>query len=172
VQGLLLNARLVQGIFDDRNTNTLSWWSYPDTGKWDPERNTREFMAAMPEWRRHGLLAFTINLQGGSPRGYVGAQPWHNSAFEGDGSLRSDYTARLERKPKHEQLCGRFPVSAREPGDKHSAEARLLYGVERHNRWPGEMTDQSQRTCNSAGPFGPRSPQCAMQPGGPRPLKY
>src|SRR5258708_9097320 len=33
LQGLLLNARLVQGIFDDRNTNTLSWWSYTDTGK-------------------------------------------------------------------------------------------------------------------------------------------
>ena len=24
----------------------------------------------MPEWRRHGLLAFTLNLQGGSPQGY------------------------------------------------------------------------------------------------------
>lgn len=97
VEGLLLNARLVQGVFDDRNTNTLSWWSYPDTGKWDPERNTREFAAALPEWRRRGLLAFTINLQGGSPRGYVSAQPWHNSAFEQDGSLRPDYTVRLER---------------------------------------------------------------------------
>jgi hypothetical protein len=97
LQGLLLNARLVQGIFDDRNTNTLSLWSYPDTRLWDPERNTREFVAEMPEWRRHGLLAFTINLQGGSPRGYVNAQPWHNSAFEQDGSLRSDYAARLER---------------------------------------------------------------------------
>jgi len=96
LQGLLLNARLVQGIFDDRNTNTLSGWSYPDTGKWDPERNAREFIAAMPEWRQHGLLAFTINLQGGSPRGYVSAQPWHNSAFKEGGSLRSDYTARLE----------------------------------------------------------------------------
>ncbi len=97
VEGLLLNARLVQGIFDDRNPNTVAWWSYPDTGKWDPGRNTREFVAAMPEWRRRGLLGFTINLQGGSPRGYVSAQPWHNSAFEGDGSLRQDYTARLAR---------------------------------------------------------------------------
>ena len=97
VQGLLLNARLVQGIFDDRNTNTAGGWSYPDTGKWDPERHTREFVAAMPEWRRRGLLAFTINLQGGSPRGYVSSQPWHNSAFEADGSLRPDYAARLER---------------------------------------------------------------------------
>ncbi|HEY5911468.1 MAG TPA: hypothetical protein VJA21_12780 [Verrucomicrobiae bacterium] len=97
IEGLLLNARLVQGIFDDRNTNTIALWAYPDTGKWDAERNTQEFIAAMPEWRRHGLLAFTINLQGGSPQGYSQAQPWHNSAFENDGSLRPDYTARLER---------------------------------------------------------------------------
>jgi hypothetical protein len=97
VQGLLLNARLVQGIFDDRNTGTVAQWAYPDTGKWDAERNTREFIAAMPAWRRHGLLAFTLNLQGGSPQGYSREQPWHNSAFEADGSLRADYLARLER---------------------------------------------------------------------------
>lgn len=96
IQGLLLNARLVQGIFDDLNTNTAARWAYPDTGKWDAERNTREFLAAMPEWRRHGLLAFTLNLQGGSPMGYSQQQPWHNSAFEADGSLRADYLARLE----------------------------------------------------------------------------
>jgi hypothetical protein len=97
IQGLLLNARVVQGIFDDRNTNTVARWAYPDTGKWDAERNTREFLAAMQEWRRHGLLAFTINLQGGMPVNGARAQPWHNSAFEADGSLRVDYLARLER---------------------------------------------------------------------------
>ena len=94
IQGLLLNARLVQGVFDDRNTNTVSGWAYPDTGRWDPERNTREFIAAMPSWRSQGLLAFTLNLQGGSPRGYVSAQPWFNSAFESDGALRPDYARR------------------------------------------------------------------------------
>jgi hypothetical protein len=97
IEGLLLNARLVQGIFDDRNTNTVKLWAYPDTGKWDAERNTREFLQAMPEWRRRGLLAFTINFQGGSPQGYSRDQPWHNSAFEADGSLQADYTSRLER---------------------------------------------------------------------------
>lgn len=97
IEGLLLNARLVQGIFDDLNTNTVSRWAYPDTGRWDAERNTREFIAAMPEWRRLGLLAFTINLQGGSPQGYSQAQPWHNSALAADGSLRPDYLARLAR---------------------------------------------------------------------------
>src|SRR4051794_14911692 len=58
VEGLLLNSRMVQGIFDDLNPETRPKWAYPDTGRWDPERNTREFLAAMPEWR-HGLLAFT-----------------------------------------------------------------------------------------------------------------
>jgi hypothetical protein len=97
IEGLLMNTRMVQGIFDDRNPQTVAQWAYPDTGKWDPERNTREFLAAMPEWRRHGLLAFTINFQGGSPQGYSQQQPWHNSAFEADGSLRADYRDRLAR---------------------------------------------------------------------------
>ena len=97
IEGLLLNSRMVQGIFDDRNPETVKQWAYPDTRRWDPERNTREFIAALPEWRRHGLLSFTINLQGGSPMGYSSSQPWHNSAIEADGSLRSDYLARLER---------------------------------------------------------------------------
>jgi len=95
IEGLLFNARLIQGIFDDLNPETVSRWAYPDTGRWDAERNTREFMAAMPAWRAHGLLAFTINLQGGSPEGYSQAQPWHNSSFTSDGSLRPDYLARL-----------------------------------------------------------------------------
>ncbi|MCI0524788.1 MAG: hypothetical protein L0Y75_05945, partial [Acidobacteria bacterium] len=97
IEGLLMNSRMVQGVFDDLNPETRSRWNYPDTGQWDPERNTREFVAAMPEWRRHGLLGFTINFQGGSPQGYSQDQPWHNSAFNADGTLRNDYLARMER---------------------------------------------------------------------------
>jgi hypothetical protein len=97
IQGLLFNSRMVQGIFDDRNPRTVKQWAYPDTKQWDAERNTREFVAALPVWRRHGLLAITLNLQGGSPQGYSRDQPWHNSAIEADGSLRPDYLARLDR---------------------------------------------------------------------------
>jgi hypothetical protein len=97
IEGLLLNSRMVQGIFDDLNPATRAKWAYPDTGIWDPGRNTREFVAAMPEWRRHGLLAFTINLQGGSPEGYSRQQPWHNSAFTAGGELRPEYMRRLRR---------------------------------------------------------------------------
>jgi hypothetical protein len=96
IEGLLLNSRMVQGIFDDQNPETRGKWNYPDTGRWDADRNTREFVAAMPVWRKHGLLSFTINLQGGSPQGYSREQPWHNSAIEADGSLRDDYMQRLE----------------------------------------------------------------------------
>ncbi|MBL9131117.1 MAG: hypothetical protein JNG86_07960 [Verrucomicrobiaceae bacterium] len=97
IEGLLMNARMVQGIFDDRNAETVKNWVYPDTGKWDAERNTREFIAAMPEWRAHGLLAFTLDLQGGSPFGYSKDQPWHNSAINDDGTLRDDYLARADK---------------------------------------------------------------------------
>jgi hypothetical protein len=97
IEGLLLNSRMVQGVFDDLNPDTVAKWAYPDTGKWDAERNTREFIAAMPTWREHGLLAFTINLQGGSPQGYSRDQPWHNSAITPSGALRPEYMARLAR---------------------------------------------------------------------------
>lgn len=95
IEGLLMNARLVQGIFDDLNPETARLWAYPD-GPWNPDRNTDEFVAAMPEWKRHGLLCAVVNLQGGSPTGY-GNRGWHNSAIETDGSLRSDYMGRLAR---------------------------------------------------------------------------
>jgi len=65
IEGLLLNARMVQATFDDANPETRSRWAYPDTGAWDPERNIAEFVAALPEWRACGLLAVTLNMQGG-----------------------------------------------------------------------------------------------------------
>jgi hypothetical protein len=96
LEGLLPNSRMVQGVFDDLNPDTRARWAYPDTKTWDPDRNTREFVAAMSVWRRQGLLAVTLNLQGGSPEGYSQGQPWHNSAFTEDGALRPESMARAE----------------------------------------------------------------------------
>jgi hypothetical protein len=95
IEGLLMNARLVQGIFDDLNQDTKESFIYPDTKEWDPNRNTREFVEAMPSWKSHGLLAFTLNLQGGSPLGY-GNKGWVNSTFDEEGNLRPKYIERLE----------------------------------------------------------------------------
>jgi hypothetical protein len=97
IEGLLPNSRMVQGIFDDLNPETQAKWKYPDTQQWDATRNTNEFIQAMPVWKQHGLLAFTLNLQGGSPEGYSKNQPWHNSAITELGELRPAYMQRLER---------------------------------------------------------------------------
>ncbi|MCE2450919.1 MAG: hypothetical protein J4F35_21985 [Candidatus Latescibacteria bacterium] len=125
VEGLLMNSRMTNAIFDDENPVTRQLWAYPDTGEWDAERNTDEFIAQLPTYRAHGLLAVTVNLQGGSPTGYYreagfreimaarrmdasddvmwaglpspASQPWHNSAFTPDGSLKPAYMERTAR---------------------------------------------------------------------------
>jgi acetyl esterase/lipase len=96
IEGLLLNSRMVQGIFDDLNPKTREKFVYPDTKVWDADRNTKEFVSHMEEWRKYGLLAFTLNLQGGSPVGY-GNSEWINSGYTEKGELRPDYMARLEQ---------------------------------------------------------------------------
>jgi hypothetical protein len=77
IEGLLLNSRMANGLFDDRNPFTRDLWAYPDTGAWDPERNTAELARALPMYRAQGLLAITVNLQGGSPLGYYRGQRRH-----------------------------------------------------------------------------------------------
>ena len=125
VAGLLMNSRMTNAVFDDENPVTRHLWTYPDTGEWDPDRNTNEFIAQLPIYRAHGLLAVTVNLQGGSPTGYYRkpqfrevkedhgitatddeiwaglpnpeSQPWHNSAFNPDGSLKHEFCKRTKR---------------------------------------------------------------------------
>ena len=98
VEGLLFNSRMVQAVFDDDNPQTAVHWRYPDTGEWDPDRNTDEFCAALPEYRQHGLLAVTVGLQGGGsiyePEVY---EHYNNSAFAPDGALKPAYFERLRR---------------------------------------------------------------------------
>ncbi|HEX2323897.1 MAG TPA: hypothetical protein VHQ00_00790 [Chloroflexota bacterium] len=125
VEGLLMNSRMVQATFDDENPLTAPMWAYPDTGRWDAARNCAEFVAMLPRYRAHGLLAVTLNLQGGCPTGYFRAerldeilaplspesreaakaqlrgplehaQPWHNSALDAGGELKESYLGRLE----------------------------------------------------------------------------
>ncbi len=107
VAGLLMNSRMVQAIFDDECEETRARWRYPDTGVWDPDRNTAEFCAHLPEYRSHGLLAVTVGLQGGgsiyTPEVY---EQYHNSAFRPDGSFRQPYFDRLLRVLKAADAAG------------------------------------------------------------------
>jgi len=98
VEGLLLNSRMIQAIFDDDCPETRPRWAYPDTGTWDPDRNTDEFCAHLPEYRSCGLLAVTVGLQGGgsvyTPDVY---DRYDNSAYRADGSFKQPYFDRLLR---------------------------------------------------------------------------
>ena len=110
IEGLLLNSRMVQGIFDDSNPETVNNWIYPDTKKWDADRNTDEFVKNMKKWRSYGLLSFTINMQGGSPQGYSTSQPWNSSAYNSDGSIRPEYLLRLKKILDNADELGMVPI--------------------------------------------------------------
>jgi hypothetical protein len=138
MEGLLLNSRMVQGIFDDLNPETANRWTYPDTGKWDPERNVNEFVAAMPAWRSHGLLAVTVNLQGGSPEGYSKDQPWINSAFETDGRMRPAYLDRMKRILDQADQLGMAVIVGYfyfGQDNRLADEAAVLKGVDNATQW-------------------------------------
>jgi len=109
IEGLLPNSRMVNGIFDDENSETQDRWAYPDTDAWNPERNTAEFVAAMESWYQKGMLSFTINLQGGSPMGY-GNQGWINTAFDENGNLKNAYMQRLELILDEAERLGMVPI--------------------------------------------------------------
>ena len=81
-EGLLMNVRMVNAIFEDVNRP-----------KFDADANTDEFISRIEDYAAHGVRAFTICLQGGMP-GYEEAV---NSAFRPDGSLRDAYLARARR---------------------------------------------------------------------------
>jgi hypothetical protein len=81
-EGLLMNVRMVNATFEDRHK--------PD---FDADANTAAFIAHLPDYAAAGVNAVTLCLQGGNP-GYEGAL---NSAFNPDGSLRSEYMDRVGR---------------------------------------------------------------------------
>jgi hypothetical protein len=98
IEGLLLNSRMIQGIFDDECPETVHNWKYPDTGVWDPDRNTAEFCAALPEYRKHGLLAVTVGLQGGGSIFTPGTYDHYlMSSFTREGELKDAYVRRLKK---------------------------------------------------------------------------
>ena len=87
-EGLLINVRMVNSIFEDDRADLPEVLS-----GFQADANTDRFIAHMPEYIAHGVDAFTISLQGGTP-GYEGAV---NSAFNADGTLRYVYLKRVSR---------------------------------------------------------------------------
>lgn len=138
IEGLLMNSRMVQATFDDENPRTRQLWAYPDAQVWDPERNVGEFLAAMPEWRAHGLLAVTLCLQGGCPQGYCQEQPWINTALAPDGSLKPAYRERLARILKQADDLGMVIILGIYyfgQDERLDDEAAVVAGVDNTIRW-------------------------------------
>lgn len=112
VLGKLLNFRAVQATFDDENPQTRTMWKYPDGSEYDPERQTNEFIAHLPEYKKYGVIGFTINFQGGGPvaRKFTSRQKWINTAFREDGSLKPKYVGRIKRVIEAAGKTGIIPI--------------------------------------------------------------
>ena len=83
-RGLLMNARFIQGVFDDRaDPGRFARWGHDE---WDPQANTRALVDALPEWYRYGLRAFTTGFQGGGPCFTVANDTIDNNPFGEDGT--------------------------------------------------------------------------------------
>jgi hypothetical protein len=96
VHGLLMNARFIQGIFDEADSPEF----YARFGKahWDPEENTDALIAALPQWYRYGLRAFTVGFQGGGPCFTTDITKVHNNPFGDDGrTLDPAYARRMDK---------------------------------------------------------------------------
>lgn len=96
-EGLMMNSRMIQGVFDDANASTVGMWAYPDTGVWDPNRNTMEFISNLSSYTACGINAVTVGLQGGGPiaNDFVHEQPWISTAWGFNGEIDSAWRSRM-----------------------------------------------------------------------------
>ena len=93
--GLLMNARFIQGIFDDKADRQR----YNRFGRlFDPEQHTDDLIAALPAWYATGLRGLTVSFQGGGPCFTVDNDTIDNNPFGEEGlTLDPAYAARMDR---------------------------------------------------------------------------
>jgi hypothetical protein len=75
IEGLMMNSRMANAVFDDDNEFTRHLWAYTDNEKWDADRNTNELVEMLPTYMSKGLSCINVNLQGASPLGYYKSNP-------------------------------------------------------------------------------------------------
>ncbi len=94
--GLLMNARFIQGVFDDAaDPARFARFGFD---RWDAEDHTDRLIAALPEWHSYGLRAFTVGFQGGGPCFTIANPTIDNNPFGEDGrSIDPAYRARMDR---------------------------------------------------------------------------
>jgi len=102
-EGTLMNVRAIQAIFDD--TLSVKNHLYPDTKKWDPMRQTREFVSNMTNWKSYGLNAFTVGMMGG-----ITHYPHNCAGWNPNGSLKQPYLTRLKLILDEVDRIGMIPI--------------------------------------------------------------
>jgi hypothetical protein len=103
-EGLLINIRAANAIFDDMNATTYPKWRYPGGGTYSPSQQTTEFCNALPTYKAAGVDAVTISLMGAQadPAATGPPWPWDSSAFNLDGTIpttgaRAGFWTRLDQ---------------------------------------------------------------------------
>lgn len=137
IEGRLLGINLAQALFDDSNPNTRARW-VRDGWPLDPKKHTIECTNALPEWKNEGLNLITLNLQGASPDVMALKHDWKNTAYNDNGTLKSDYARRLGRllreadKLEFAILLGLF-----HPGQAHHLESEdaVIRALDSTIRW-------------------------------------
>jgi hypothetical protein len=141
VHGLLMNARFIQGIFDDKADPArfarFGW------DRWDPDRHTDELIEALPQWYGYGLRAFTVGMQGGMPVFTTANSSIDNNPFGPDGStIDPAYLSRLDRLVRGADSLGMVVIvsilyQGQSPRLKSGRAVRDA--VRRTSRWIGEQ---------------------------------
>lgn len=92
-QGLLMNARFIQGVFDDMADSER----FQRFGRrFEPQENTNSLLKALPEWYKAGIRAITVGFQGGGPCFTIDNATIENNPYGSDGKqLKIEYMERM-----------------------------------------------------------------------------
>ena len=93
--GLLMNARFIQGIFDD----SIEKDRFNRFGKqFDADQSTDDCIASLQEWYDTGLRALTVGFQGGGPCFTIDSNTIDNNPFSPDGrTMDTEYLRRMKK---------------------------------------------------------------------------
>ena len=135
--GLLMNARFIQGIFDDSaDPQRFARWGHTT---WDAEAHTDALIAALPQWYRYGLRAFTVGFQGGGPCFTLNNRTIENNPFGADGTtLAPAYCGRMDRLIRAADALGMVVIVSYFYGDqtRHLRDGRAIRNaVTTASRW-------------------------------------
>ncbi len=138
--GLLMNARFIQGVFDDKADRAR----FNRYGKvFDPEQNTNDLIEALSKWYQFGLRGFTVGFQGGGPCFTIDNYKIKNNPFSSDGNeIDSDYLRRMEKIIRAADEIGMVVILS----FLYGAQARFLKddiaimnGVKKASNWLRDM---------------------------------